>query len=53
MHMLPMFGDNDRLPSLHMDKLFIWLEETCERINEFDTGYMISVYWVLINTIQV
>ena len=37
-----MFGDNDRLTSLHMDKLFIWLEETCERMNEFDTGYMIN-----------
>ena len=42
MPMLPLLGDNHRLPLLYMDKPFIWLEETGERINEFEVGYMIN-----------
>ena len=33
---------NHRLPSSHMAKSYIWLEETKERINEFSIGYMIN-----------
>ena len=42
MHMLPLLGDNHCLPLSHMAKHFIWIEETGERINEFDIGYMIN-----------
>ena len=42
MPMLPLLGDNHRLPLFHMDKHFIWLEKTGERINEFEIGYMIN-----------
>ena len=44
-HHMPIFkllGANNRLPLLHRAKLFIWIEETGERINEFDIGYMIN-----------
>ena len=33
--MLPLLGDNHRLPLLHTDKHFIWIEEIKERINGF------------------
>ena len=42
MSMLPLLGDNHRLPLLHMAKRFIWLEETGELINEFEIRYMIN-----------
>ena len=42
MPILPLLGDNHRLPLLHMNKRFIYLEETKECINEFDIGYMIN-----------
>ena len=42
MPMLPLLGDNHRLPLLHMDKRFNWLEEIGERINEFKIGYLIN-----------
>ena len=38
----PLLGANHRLPLLHMNKGFIWIEETTELINEFDIGYMIN-----------
>ena len=41
MPMLPLLGDNHRLPLLHKAKRFIWIEEKYERINEFEIGYMI------------
>ena len=37
-----LFGANHRLPVLHMAKMFLWLEETKERINEFSIIYMIN-----------
>ena len=42
MPMLPLLGYNHCLPLLHMDKTFIWIEETGERINEFEIGCMIN-----------
>ena len=36
-------GGNHRLPLLHMAKLFIWIEETKELINEFEIGFMINL----------
>ena len=39
---LPLLGANHRLPLLHKDKSFIWLEETEEHINEFEIGYTIN-----------
>ena len=40
--MLSLLVDNHRPPLFHMDKSFIWLEETKERINDFSIGYMIN-----------
>ena len=40
--MLPLFGNNRRLPLLHMAECFISLEETKKRIIEFEIGYMIN-----------
>ena len=37
-----LLGDNHRLPLFHMDKRFIWIEETKERINRFQIVYMIN-----------
>ena len=42
MPMLPLLVPNNRLPLLHMSNCFIFIEETGERINEFDIGYMIN-----------
>ena len=42
MPMLPLLMANHCQPLLHMDKRFIWIEETGELINEFETGYMIN-----------
>ena len=40
--MLPLLGDNHRLPLFHMAKKTIWLEEAGKFINEFEIGYMIN-----------
>ena len=40
--MLPLLGVNNCLPLFHKNKIFIWLEETKECINEFLIGYMIN-----------
>ena len=37
---MPLFGANNRLPLLHIDKGLIWIEETIECINEFAPVYM-------------
>ena len=42
MPILLLLGANHRLPLLHMDKRFIWLNETKQRINKFTIGYMIN-----------
>ena len=42
MPMLSLFGANHHLPLFHMDKRFIWINETKKRINEFTVGYMIN-----------
>ena len=42
MHMQSLLWTNHRLPLSHMDKSYICLEETKERINEFSIGYMIN-----------
>ena len=42
MPMFPLLGDDHCLPLLHMNKRFIWVEETGEGINEFDIGYIIN-----------
>ena len=43
MPVLPLLGDNHCLPLLHTAKRFIWLEETCERIINFEIGYTINL----------
>ena len=40
-----MLGTNHRLPLSHMDKSYIWLEETNQRINEFSIGYMMDTHF--------
>ena len=40
--MQSLLGNNIRLLLFHMDKSFIWIEETKERINNFFIGYMIN-----------
>ena len=42
--MQSLLGDYHRLTLSHMDKSFIWIEETKERINEFSIVYMINPY---------
>ena len=42
MPMLSLLGGNHSLPLFHMDKRFIWINETKERINECKIGYMIN-----------
>ena len=37
-----LLGTNNRLPLSRMDKSYIWLEETNQRINEFSIGYMMN-----------
>ena len=39
---LKFLGSVHCLPLLHMDKLIIWVEDTKERINEFEIEYMIN-----------
>ena len=41
MPMLPLLGVDHRLQLLYMAKRFIWLEETGERIHEFEIVYII------------
>ena len=33
---------NFRIPLLHMSKIYIWIEETNQLINEFSFGYMMN-----------
>ena len=42
MPMLPLLGANHRIPLLQMAEHFIWLEESGERISEFNIGYIIN-----------
>ena len=42
MHILSLLGGNHRLPLFYMDKRFIWINETKQRIIEFTIGYMIN-----------
>ena len=42
MPILPLLGDIHRLSLLYMAKSFICIEETKERIDEFEIGYMIN-----------
>ena len=37
-----MLGTYNRLPLSHMAKIYIWLEETNQLINEFSIGYMMN-----------
>ena len=37
-----LLGINHRLPLSYMDKIYIWLEETNQSINEFSIGYMMN-----------
>ena len=37
-----LLGINHLLPLSHMDKSYIWLEETNQRINEFSIGYTMN-----------
>ena len=40
--MLPLLGANHCLPLFNMAKLFIWINETKQRINEFTIVYMVN-----------
>ena len=40
--MFPLLGATHRLLLLHMDKRFIWNNETKKRINELEIGYNIT-----------
>ena len=42
MNMLSLLGANNSLPLFHMDKRFIWINETKKRINEFTIGCIIN-----------
>ena len=42
MPVLPFLGANNCLPLFHLDKRLIRIEETGERINEFEILYMID-----------
>ena len=37
-----LLGTKHCLPLSHMDKSYIWIEETNQRINEFSIGYMMN-----------
>ena len=41
-YMLSLLGENHRLLLFHMDKRFIWNNETKKLTNEFTIGYMIN-----------
>ena len=40
--MQSLLGTNFRMPLLHMSKIYIWLEEKNQHINEFSIGYMMN-----------
>ena len=40
--MQSLLGNNCRIPLLHMSKIYIWLEETNQLINEFSVGFMMN-----------
>ena len=40
MHIQSLLETNHHLPLSHMEKIYIWLEETNKVINEFSIGYM-------------
>ena len=40
--MQSLLGTNHRMPLSHMAKIYILLEETNQRINEFSIGYMMN-----------
>ena len=42
MHIQSLVETNDRLPLSHMANIYIWLEKTNQRINEFSIGYMMN-----------
>ena len=42
MHIQSLLGNNHRLPLSHMTKIYIWIEETNERINYLSIGYIIN-----------
>ena len=42
MPMKYLLGTNHLLPLLNMAKIYIWIEEEKERINEFSIGYIIN-----------
>ena len=37
-----LLGNNHRLPLSHISRIYIWLEEKNQRINEFSIGYMMN-----------
>ena len=37
-----MLAANCCMPLLHMSKIYIWIEEKNQRINEFSIGYMMN-----------
>ena len=52
MHMISFLGVNHRLPLFCMDKHFIWINETKQRINRFMIGYMINPVLNVINAFR-
>ena len=42
MHIKYLLWTNHRLPLSHMDKSYIWLEETNQSTNQFSIGYMMN-----------
>ena len=42
LNMQSMLVANFCMPLLHMSKIYIWIEETNQRINEFSFGYMMN-----------
>ena len=42
MEIQSLLGTNHRLPLSYMDKSYIWLQETNQRINEFSIGYIMN-----------
>ena len=40
--LLPLLGVNNHQPLLHMDKTFIYINNTEKLINQFSIGYMVN-----------
>ena len=40
--MQSLLGTKHYMPLTHMAKIYIWLEETNQRINQFSIGYMMN-----------